>query len=195
MAQADAPVARPEIKVGDRWTYRRFNYDTGRILSTDEMRVVFSVRGVVQVVSTDSAREGETDTTYTSEWNAVTVQSRVFNPHTGWLSFPLQIGKTWKSGFDTVMPGKKISSRNERLVKVIGWEDVVVPAGKFRALKVISDGTFQRHDTAMQGSSRNVLWYVPETRRWVKLTLENRPKGGQGYGEYTGEELVDYKLQ
>jgi hypothetical protein len=99
------------------------------------------------------------------------------------------------------MPTKGWKARNERQVDVIGWEDVTVPAGKFRALKIVSDGRFERTSDAMRGTSRNVIWYVPEVRRWVKLTLENRSdsaKGkvkGKGRGEHTGEELVAYELK
>jgi hypothetical protein len=196
-AQREAPVPAPEVKVGDTWTYQRMDYDANQRRNRYEMRVVFAERGVIQVVSTQRNKEGEVDTTYTSEWNAVTIPGRVFNPHTGWFKFPLQVGATYNAAFDVTLLKKNIAeSRNERQVKVVGWEDVVVPAGRFRALKVVSEGHFQRLDnTFMKGTSRNVIWYVPEIRRWAKITLENRPTGTQGHGEHTGEELVGYKLQ
>jgi hypothetical protein len=198
-AQGDAPVARPEVKVGDRWTYQRMNYDAGVPRGKYEMRVVFAERGVIQVVSTDPGKEEGVDTTYTAEWNAVTVPGRVINPHTGWFRFPLQVGATYKAAFEVLLPkqGEGAESRNEREVRVVGWEEVVVPAGKLRALKILSEGRFHRLDKGISGSSRNVIWYVPEVKRWVKITAENRPPGGmaKGRGEYSGEELVDYKLQ
>jgi len=201
-AQPAAPVARPEVKVGDRWTYQRMDYDANRALGRYEMQVVFAERGVIQVVSTRESGEEEIDTTYTADWNAVSTVSRVFYPHTGWLRFPLQIGATYKAGYETVVAKKGWKTRNERTVTVVGWEDVVVPAGKFRALKVVSDGRFERLDKgSVSGTSRNVIWYVPEIKRWAKITLEIRPAGGmgkgkgKGKGEYSGEELVDYKLQ
>ena len=192
-----AQVPLPDVKVGDRWAYQRMDYDADRPRGKYEMRVVFAERGVIQVVSTQKGKEGEVDTTYTSEWNAVTVPGRVFNPHTGWLKFPLQVGATYDAAFEVLLLKKEVSSRNERRVTVVGWEEVTVPAGKFRALKVISEGRFQRIDSFGSGTSRNVIWYVPEVKRWVKITLENRPLGGKGKGkgEYSGEELVDYKVQ
>jgi hypothetical protein len=121
----------------------------------------------------------------------------VINPHTGWFRFPLEVGARYNAAYETVIPKKGMKSRNERQVTVVGWEDIAVPAGKFRALKVISEGRFQRLDHPLGGSSRNVIWYVPEIRRWAKLTLENRPFSGKakGKGEHIGEELVDYKLK
>lgn len=193
---AAQPVPKPEVKVGDLWVYESLDYDANKTLFQYEMRVVFAARGVIQVVNRRPGRE-EYDTTYTAEWNAVTVGPRIINPHTGWFKFPLQPGDTYKASYELIMPKKEISSRNERTVKVVGWEDLVVPAGKFRALRVVSEGRFQViENTFRSGTSRNVIWYVPEVRRWVKWTLENRPgwQGG-GRGEYLGEELVSYKLQ
>jgi hypothetical protein len=195
-AQAEAPVPRPDVKVGDRWTYRRMDYDENKPRGKYEMRVVFAGRGVIQVVTTEKLKDEEGDTTYTAEWNAVTTPGRLFDPHTGWFQFPLQVGATYSAKFETLMPKKGASSRNERQVKVLGWEEVVVPAGKFRALKIVSEGHYQRLDnTFFSGTSRNVIWYVPELKRWAKLTLENRPRGSKGKGEHAGEELLDYKLQ
>ena len=197
-AQPEATVARPEVKVGDRWTYQRVDYDANQARGRYEMQVVFADRGVIQVVSTQKFKEEEVDTTYTQEWNAVSTASRVFYPHTDWLRFPLRVGATYKTGYDTVVAKKGWKSRNEREVTVVGWEDVVVPAGKFRALKVVSNGRFERLDKgSVSGTSRNVIWYVPGIKRWAKITLENRPAGGKGKGkgEYSGEELVEYKVQ
>ena len=193
-AQEDKPVPRPDVKLGDRWTYQRMDYDANKALGQPyHIRVVFAERGVIQMVS---VRKGdEVDTTYTHEWNAVTVPGRVFNPHTGWFKFPLQVGATYTAAFETIVLKKDATSRNERRVRVVGWEEVVVPAGKFRALKIVSEGQFRRIDnTTLSGTARNVIWYVPEVKRWVKSTFENEsPRKGRL--EYSGEELVAFEVQ
>lgn len=197
-AQPAPPVERPNVKVGDRWTYRRMDYNAGKALGAYETQVVFAQRGVIQLVGTRKSKDEEVDTTYTADWNAVSTAARVFYPHTGWFKFPLQVGDSYKAAYETVTPKKDIKARTERQVTVVGWEDVVVPAGKFRALKIVSEGRFQRFETSTRsGVSRNVIWYVPQVRRWVKLTRETRLLGGKskGKGEHTGEELVAYRLQ
>ena len=192
---AAAQVPRPDVKVGDTWIYRRMDYDANRPRGIYTMRVVFAQRGVIQVVSRSGMSE-EVDTTYTADWNAVTVPGRVFNPHTGWFKFPLHAGATYKASYEAILPQRGIHSRNEREVKVVGWEEIVVPAGKFRALKILSDGHYQRMDNSFaSGRSRNVIWYVPEIKRWAKITLESRPVAGGGAGEHFGEELLSYDLQ
>jgi len=193
IAQTDTPVVRPEIKAGDRWTYRRMDYDSNTPSFTYEMRVTFVGNGVIHVVNAEPGKE-EYDSTYTADWNSVSTKERVFYPHIGWLSFPLQVGKKYKGDFELVRPGMgAFRSKFERNVTVVGWEDIVVPAGKFRALKVVSQGPAQRLDTSFSFTSRNVIWYVPDVKRWVKFTLENT--NYRGRVEYWGEELLEYKLQ
>jgi hypothetical protein len=190
-------VPRPDVKVGDSWTYRRMNYDANRPGDIFTMSVVFAERGVIQAVSLYGKKKGEVDTTYTADWNPVSSASRVFNPHTGWFRFPLRVGDTYKASYEAIEPRTKGSWRAEREVKVVGWEEVVVPAGNFRALKIVSEGQYRRTDVFGSGTSRIVIWYVPEIKRWAKRTGESRPTsaGAKGKGEYTGEELVDYRLQ
>jgi len=197
-AQSPLPVERPHVRVGDLWTYQRMDYDAGKPRGRFELQVVFSDRGVIQVVGTGKSKDAEVDTTYTADWNAVSTAARMFYPHTGWFKFPLQVGDRYKTAYESIIPAKNIKARNQREVTVVGWEEVVVPAGKFRALKIVSEGRFQRIETSsVSGLSRNVIWYVPAVKRWVKLTLENRPGGAEGKakGEYYGEELVEYKVQ
>ena len=87
-----------------------------------------------------------------------------------------------------------VRSKIEGTVKVVGWEDVVVPAGKFRALKVEAKGTIQRLDAAWSGWNRYDVLYVPEVKRWVKSTYE---EGVRGSSPYTKQELelVEFKVQ
>ena len=193
-AQGDAPVAKPEVKVGDRWTYRRMNYRSGRPAGTYEIRVVFAERGVIQVVGIGKGSEREVDTTYTAEWNAVSTRNRIFVPHTGWFRFPLRVGSTYEADFESRMPKKGAAhSEQRRSVRVLGWEDVVVPAGRYRALKIESAGRYQRLDRPLSGKARNLVWYVPEVKRWVKLVLEITTD--RGLVEHSGEELVGFALQ
>ena len=59
------------------------------------------------------------------------------------------------------------------------------------------DGSFQRLDTSIAGSARNVIWYAPEVKRWVKQTYEDVILTGprRGPNNKFGEELVSFKLQ
>jgi hypothetical protein len=195
-AQADAQVPRPEVKVGDRWVYQRMDYASGEPRGRYELRVVLAERGVIHIVSSrGEAEQRESDLTYTADWNAVSEHGRLYTPHSGWFKFPLRVGARHRAAFEVLNPRTLTSSKAERDVTVVGWEEVTVPAGKFRALKLVSEGRYQRLDHASRvGTSRDVIWYVPEIRRWAKITFETS-RSGKGTGGHSGEELVAYGVQ
>ena len=123
------------------------------------------------------------------------------------FSFPLEVGKTWRLEFTEQNPSpQKLRETDTLPYKVVGWEDVTVPAGKFHALKIESEGRWTADVAprvlngavvARQGSAlsqttearvvRGVrvsgryykcFWYAPEVKRWVKSTEENYSSNG-----------------
>lgn len=194
-AQSEAPIARPDIKAGERWKYRRIDYASGKSVALIELEVTFANERVIQLIQKSSRKEEETDVTFTAEWNQVSSgNAGVFNPHNGMLRFPLRAGDSWNSRYDVKFPRHgDFEVRHQRAVKAIGWEDVEVPAGRFRALKVVSAGTFQRLDVPRSGTVEEIVWYVPEVKRFVKWTFENA--GMRGRIEWWGFELLEYKLK
>jgi hypothetical protein len=194
-AQSDAPVARPEVKPGDRWVYRRTDFWANKVTGSATLRVAFANDKVIQAVLTRGRNETEIDETHTAEWNAIaTADGSNFTPHNGHLKFPLVVGASYPAVFENTIPRLgAFRVKHERTAKVVGWEEVTVPAGKFRALKVEVDGSFQRLDTAISGSALTVIWYVPEVKRWVKWTYED--KTFRGRNNWWGIELVEYKVQ
>lgn len=193
-------IPRPDVKVGDSWTYRP--YDANQPRGKYTMRVVSAEQGVIQAVA--SWQGGEWNATYTADWNAVKLGKRQsFNPHIGLFKFPLQVGETYSAGFHSIatiqMHGRtaQMEGRNDLTVKVVGWEEVVVPAGKFRALRIVSEGSLNRTDTPRptMRQLRHLVWYVPEIKRWAKMTIENQPLGPGFSGMYSGEELLAYALK
>ena len=197
IAQADAPIARPEVKAGDRWVYHRMDYWTNRSTATREMQVTVANDKIIQIVATEAGKP-EIDESYTSDWNAVATSTNVFYPDNGLLKFPLRVGATYPVAYESVFgKARDFRVKHERTARVVGWEEVTVPAGKFRALKVELDGSFQRLDTSIAGSARNVIWYAPEVKRWVKQTYEDVILTGprRGPNNKFGEELVNFKVQ
>jgi len=89
---------------------------------------------------------------------------------------------------------------------VVGWEQIEVPAGKFRALKIEAEGHWQAEiapgqtvtqsgqsgdnattlvtqvqkstEKVTSGRTYRAFWYVPEVKRWVKSVEENYSSGG-----------------
>jgi len=193
-AQSDA-VPRPNVKPGDSWTYRRMDYWTNKPNGRLRETVTFANDRVIQVVGYRGSQEKEVDATYTAEWNFVsTATGRVFDPDQGLFKFPLHPGDAHDAHYDMKDPTEgPYEVRFDRHVKVIGWEDVTVPAGKFRALRVESEGPFSRVDIAVAGTAKETAWYAPEVKRYVKWTYENWTFKGKN--QWRGQELIEYKVQ
>ena len=192
-------IPRPDVKVGDSWTYQRIDYNANQPRDKYTVRVIVAQDGVIKAMGVQSGSE----TTYTADWNAVKLRRLSFNPHSGWFKFPLQVGETYSAEFGSIFTNEvrgetvQFDGRNSRTVKVVGWEEVVVPAGKFRALHIVSEGLLNRTDTPRptMRQARDVFWYVPEIKRWAKMTSENQPLGRGSSGLHIGEELLAYELK
>ncbi|HWI36594.1 MAG TPA: hypothetical protein VNU64_09080 [Burkholderiales bacterium] len=172
----DAP--RPDVKAGDTWVYQRTDFMDNH-KSVLKLQVTFANEKVIHVVQVSQTGDKEMDSTSTAEWNTVvSARDGVFTPHSGLLHFPLHPGARWKSSYTVKFPRQDFDARHERWVTVVGWEDVQVPAGRFRALKVVSEGTVHRSDRPRPGDVSETVWYVPEVRRFVKWIFESRNRMG-----------------
>jgi hypothetical protein len=177
-AHAEGDVPRPDVKAGDTWVYRRTDHIDNREAIL-KLQVTFANDKVIHVVQTNQAGDKENDSTATAEWNSVaSARDGVFTPNTGLLHFPLRPGKRWSSNYTVKFPRQDYDVQHERTVSVVGWENVRVPAGTFHALKVVSEGSAQRSDRPRPGDVTEVVWYVPEVRRFVKWTYETRNRMG-----------------
>jgi len=193
-AQADATVARPGVKPGDRWLYLRTDHRTGKSDGTREERVTFASESAIHTVVGLFGKDQETDATYTSSWNSVnSFDGGVYVPDTGTLRFPLKPGDAYQANFENRRPRRgKFHVVHQRSARVVAWEEVAVPAGRFRALKVEIEGSYKRLDTGLTGKTRTVIWYVPEIRRWAKLSYED--PSHQGPDTWYSDELINFKV-
>ncbi len=193
-----ASVQKPDVKVDDSWTYRYTDYPTNLPrTSTSEMRVTFVEPNMILMVHTNRSGR-ESDSHWTPEWSAMASSGgRVYEPPQRLLQFPLQVGATYTYAYGIAATrGSSMRTKSEGTANVMGWEDIVVPAGKFRALRVEAKGTIQRLDIRSAGWQRWEFWYVPEVKRWVKLAYETGPVGRPSTPS-TKEvhELVEFNVQ
>ncbi len=105
--------------------------------------------------------------------------------------------------------------------RVVGWEDIEVPAGKFKALKIEADGSWtgeiapktaatiatQAGEQGVSAVTQTVkvtaetvtgrlyraIWYAPEVKREVKSVEENYDTNGVRSARFTNE-LESYKV-
>jgi hypothetical protein len=92
------------------------------------------------------------------------------------LNFPLSTGKQWKTGYSIKAPGimAPVFYDFSEIYKVSGWEDIVVQAGKFKALRL----EYKRVTTGASGwgtmgpEVKNQYWYSPEVKYFVKCQYD-----------------------
>lgn len=197
-ADETAPVPKPEVKMGENWRFRVSIYQTNvPIVFSLDSRVSFVGPNIIVAVETGSDGR-ESDSQFDSEWgiSSLGYVGQVFDPPIRFFKFPLQVGAEYPYAYGlAAQKGSPARTRAEGTVKVVGWEDVTVPAGKFRALKVEAKGSFQRLDANIRGWQRFVLWYVPEVKRPVKATIESGTTSPAVLDLNRMTELVEFKGQ
>jgi DUF3108-like len=170
------------LRVGDSWTYR--NTEEGgytlKVLS-EEPHEGGTVRFVVELLS-----GVKVDNTYSKANSWVLFHAETYPEHEGLqatydppkqlLPNPLVVGQKWEwTGKDPTQVEHRESNR------VVGVETVTVPAGKFRAMKVVSEIT---------GASAPLIrtsWYADGVGLVKTMSI-----GGQI--KY-GSELTDYSFK
>lgn len=194
-----AEVAAPALKVGERWVYRTSGYAGGGAFDRIEVEVTAVDDKLVHTVY--SGAEGkELDVTWTPQWNAVVdPRGAIWRPNSRGMQFPLRAGDRREAEAELQFtreppPGVRRPPAGARVqmsrtIRVVGWEDVEVPAGRFRALRIDSENVARRLDASVPDTrSRAQTWYAPEVKRWVKQVVL--------LPTYTvTEELIEYRVR
>jgi hypothetical protein len=157
-------IPRPEWKIGYSWSYEE--KQSGRKLT--------SVK-VEEIVGTDSTsqspvflvREGDEEISRSMETLGVLetkkngmLTTRRDKPSQN-LVWPLQASKEWRNIYTLENPDTKQTSQVDRIMVVSGVEEVKVPAGTFKAIKI------EAYDY-QTGSLKAEYWYSPEVRWFVR---------------------------
>ena len=215
---------RPSVKTGDTWTYRSTTERGSSGWSqTDEEITVTRVTSTAIFIATKAvgSTQPAKEIIVGPDWSRmrdVNGKETVVNRP---LAFPLADGKSWDVTYEEQNPNKNHKSEKfDNHFVVVGYETVEVPAGKFRALKIESEGHWEAQiapgQSVVQGaqtgqggatvvtqvqntSERNTsgrlykaFWYVPEVKRWVKSVEEYYSSGGVRNERYA-QELQSFK--
>ncbi|WP_199104452.1 hypothetical protein [Aquitalea sp. ASV11] len=213
-------INQPDVKAGDKWTYRITSEkgDTGWTQTRQDLWVNRVSSSAIYISSKASGSSlAPKDSFATRDWGVVrqlggveVVTMRPFN-------FPLSVGKSWEVKFTDPHPTNHISEQWSVKYKVLGYEQIEVPAGKFNAMKVEAEGAWSgegkpslsvtqtiTRDASGTPSAANVVkstpagqmysgrvykafWYVPEIKRWVKSIEEYYSNTGERNARYTSE--------
>ncbi len=177
-----APIAKPSLHTGDVWVDRIAGDDREfRIESIHDGKMEVDFWG--SQMTTDSVLNVIVYRSLTESSSEPSVSDKPGM----WFSFPLYPGKTWDNHYDWETTGAApVKGKADDHGKVIGWEDVQVPAGTFHALKVEVDSRFYGKG-GMADDETLIYWYSAQVNRFVKFDYRSI---------YEGEllaEMVSYK--
>ena len=89
------------------------------------------------------------------------------------FNFPLVVGKTWTGDHELIV-GASTKLQMQTSWKVEAYEDITVPAGTFKAWRLVMTDNF---------GFRATIWSVPETMGMFAKRISERPQGHpQGAG-------------
>jgi hypothetical protein len=140
-------AAQPVLQPQDTWTFRRTTetqpnvwrqmHFEGTVLRSSASTTLMQNK---EVDSPNPPREILIGSDWSSFRSLSGKETIVHRPFT----FPMSVGKSWDLEFTADHPSNKSHKSETRKLKyrVVGWEEVEVPAGKFKALKIEADGSW-----------------------------------------------------
>ncbi len=103
------------------------------------------------------------------------------------LNFPLVLGKKWKDESKILSPDGFHIREGVENYRAVGWEEVVAPAGKFKAFKLEYQFNYGPHGLGPIYEIKAWYWYSPEVKYMVKGQY------GKGYEETSKPMDPSYK--
>jgi hypothetical protein len=208
-AAAQAATDAPQFAAGDTWNYRVVNgFNHSMVFGSYTQTVAATNAGVIQIeLRTSDGRLIDTASLAgPGRLASGMLNERTFGrlePALQLMPFPLVEGQRWQQKVLRYDPIAKQTRTVSLYGKVEGWETIKVPAGEFRALKIVREMYLGDHD-AFRGQTRLTEheWYVPELKHWVKLQNweeyhyagDNVATGSYYQGDRLIFEMLSYQL-
>jgi hypothetical protein len=184
---AQDKINAPVWNVGDKWVFTQGNIEVvgadenSRTLAFSKDTCIIESKGLEKIVydkstlnRTYGVKEGKSEK-YTTAMRRM-------------LNFPFNLGKEWSDTYSSkVMVGPLAGKLVEgsEVYKIVGWENVQVQAGNFKAIRLEYD---QKVPSLGHGGTA-IYWYAPEVKYFVKCQYD------KGYFQGVKDwELVSFKL-
>jgi len=190
---------RPEVKVGDSWTYQQKDLWTNTVQPpyTQTVEAVSEVSIRVQSTNQDGRHF---NFVFTRDWNVSERPGpRKVEPYWPSYSWPLEVGKKWSGDAtwraqDPSQLGTWKGTFQSQVTKV---EKITVAAGTFDTIKIERRGRYVTDATisgwrGWSGEILETVWYAPAVRRAVKFTYTDT--SGSRIFSKNETELIQYKL-
>jgi hypothetical protein len=164
-------VPAPKVTAGSSWVYASTRSD-GKT-ATVRTEVLRARAGEIVV------NRAGTEVTYSEPWTIVRTKTGkrtvTLTPGMQTVPFPLVVGQTHLQRIDIVDEANGSKRTDAVVTAVRGWEDIVVPAGRFRVLRIDRE---ERNgiDTSAPGRTVGTYWYAPEVRLHAQIETHDAVK-------------------
>lgn len=170
-AVAQTQVDRPLKKVGDTCSYKVIDDWNGAVLSEYSL-TISSVSGDGYDLVKKTKSGVVENFKMTPDLNRLSFGDTTYTPDSGYLAFPLHVGKTWevKASYTKKTNGMRGSYV---LAAVVAAEEKI---GELLTLKITYEGRYNAsmpNGNSGSGAIRAVHWYVPSTGCFAKSTYED----------------------
>lgn len=149
-------IERPTARTGVSW---RFVVTDGmtKALISDKTYTIAAVTDAEVVVNNDAGEEAFL--LDAAHYAVKRAHGNSFEPPLQRLHFPLTIGSRWESAYKYNNP--QCGPTDSKLsFKVAGWDDLATPAGKFRAMRIESEGRWRSGCGADRQTHKQ--WVTPD---------------------------------
>lgn len=186
--KAEAPFIPP---LGSTYTTSQTNtgsYGSGTKQSTMKVTErIWEGKKMIAYASSDGVLLEYAEGQWLGKWQSILGPDDkpivTYDPPMGY-AFPLEIGKTWTTSYRVTVHALNQVFPFDMTFKVESYEDVIVPAGTFKAFKISYFDTI---------GNKGIQWYTPglgSFPRWVQERTAKYP-GGPGTRQ---TELVSYTI-
>jgi hypothetical protein len=144
LAADPSSVPAPTLRVGDSWVYDATEKTGSSGFSDHRIAEIIERVGsdsVVLGIKPEGAPGDYEDHIMGPDWSKRRLVDGQNVVTTKPFAFPMAVGNTWVVDYSVPQKPPLGVAHFHRIVKVVGWEDITVPAGVFRALKIESNGT------------------------------------------------------
>jgi hypothetical protein len=186
-----AIVDAPYFRTGSSWTYK---VEDTAWNAPQMVTLTFMKDDEYKNAGVLAFGAGSETILYDRDLNFVAVASngrilREASPSLRSFDFPFYVGKEWRSVFTFQDNQKGLSwTPVEVFWRVKEYDEISVPAGKFRAFLLESE------PSTNWGIRREQVWYAPQAKQLVKRVRERTSAHYEGKGKDTWE-LVQYTLK
>jgi len=186
-------IDRPALKPGTEWIYKVDNSKRDRPGPASELKRVIKEVGANEYTIELTTPAGSRTTAMSLDLNpfseGMTTSGRASDA-LPYFAFPLAPSKTYSGSLSYPSPFGNVTFKVDMNTQVLGWEEVSVPAGKFRALKIEANG--KTSSSTINGTRKVTLWYAPEVANYVRMEFEMSYSPASGKSV---QELISYSVK